>query len=80
MKEEPLQEEIRAVIERMMESGWVRQTAHGRGITASELTTDGKIAARLLQSFLVQGSRLSAQEMACFLAMIKTIPTETLED
>ena len=56
MKEEPLQEEIRAVIERMMESGWVRQTAHGRGITASELTADGKIAARLLQSFLVQGS------------------------
>jgi len=79
MDEESLQKQIRAVIERMIAAGWVDQLAHGRGITASHLTDEGKTAVRLWQSFLPQGE-ISAADMACFLAMLKTIPPETLVD
>ena len=52
MGDDELKAQIRAVIERMMFAGWIRESAHSRGIIASELTADGKIATRLLQKFL----------------------------
>jgi hypothetical protein len=79
MDQESLQKQIRAVKERMIAAGWLDQLAHGHGITASHLTDQGKTAVRLWQGFLAQGE-ISAADMACFLALIKTIPPETLED
>ena len=79
MDEESLQKQIHAVIERMIAAGWLDQLAHSRGFTASHLTEDGKTAVRLWQSFLSQGE-ISAADMTCFLALLKTIPPETLKD
>ena len=80
MDEESLQKQMRSVIERMMLSGWVRETAHGRGITASELSADGRIAVRLLQQLLTHPDNISSADLACFLALVKNIPPETSED
>jgi hypothetical protein len=77
MSDDELKAQIHLVTERMMLAGWIRESAHGRGIIASELTAEGRIAARLLRDLLKQD--LSPADFACFLAMIKNIPPETLE-
>jgi len=76
MDDESIQKDILAIIERMMLSGWIRESVHSRGFTSSELTAEGRTAARLLRGFLIIRGELSPKEMACFLAVIMTIPPE----
>jgi len=80
VSDDELNQQIRSIIERMMLAGWIRESAHSRGSIASELTADGKIAARLLRKFLTQGDSISPADFACFLSLIKSIPPESIED
>jgi hypothetical protein len=80
MGDDQLKAQIQAVIERMMLAGWIRESAHSRGITASELTADGKIAARLLRKLLAHPNDISPADFACFLGLLKSLPPETIEE
>ena len=81
MSEESINKELHAVIDRMILAGWVRQSAHSRGFTSSELTPDGIKAIASFRRFLRgDSSKISAAELSCFLALVESASLEFTED